>query len=106
MNILQFRPHAGRTMLERDLPGGEAACAKACAQANVIDLSVLHMPLCCLMSTNGFFISRRSFLKRCSVAGAAAGLPAWFIERDLAEAAPTLPLGPNDRPAIALVGCG
>jgi predicted dehydrogenase len=58
------------------------------------------------MKTKSFFISRRSFLKRCSMAGAAAGLPAWFIERDLAEAAPTRILGPNDRPAIALVGCG
>ena len=58
------------------------------------------------MSTKSFFISRRSFLKRCSLAGATAGLPAWFIERDLAEAAPTRILGPNDRPAIALVGCG
>jgi predicted dehydrogenase len=58
------------------------------------------------MSTKNFFISRRSFLKRCSLAGAAAGLPAWFIERDLAEAAPVRVLSPNDRPAIALVGCG
>src|ERR1700678_3388629 len=58
------------------------------------------------MSTKNFYISRRSFLRRCSLAGAAAGLPAWFMERDFAEAAPTLKLGPNDRPAIALVGCG
>ncbi len=59
-----------------------------------------------IMQTKSFFISRRSFIKRCSVAGAFAGLPAWFIERDLAEAAPRRPLSPNDRPAIALVGCG
>jgi predicted dehydrogenase len=58
------------------------------------------------MSTKSFFISRRSFLKRCSLAGAAAGLPAWFVERDLAQAAPVPKLGPNDRLAIALVGCG
>jgi predicted dehydrogenase len=58
------------------------------------------------MNTTGFFISRRSFLKHCSLAGVAAGLPAWFMERDLAEAAPARALGPNDRPAIALVGCG
>lgn len=58
------------------------------------------------MTTKSFFISRRSFLKRCSLAGAAAGLPAWFMEWDLAEAAPVRTLGPNDRPAIALVGCG
>jgi predicted dehydrogenase len=59
-----------------------------------------------IMQTKSFFISRRSFLKRCSVASAFAGLPAWFMERDLAEAAPRRALGPNDRPAIALVGCG
>src|SRR5580658_3753984 len=58
------------------------------------------------MSTHSFYISRRSFLKRCSLAGAAAGLPAWFMERDLAEAASARMLSPNDRPAIALVGCG
>jgi predicted dehydrogenase len=58
------------------------------------------------MKTKHFFISRRSFLKRVSLAGAAAGLPVWFLERDLAEAAPVRTLGPNDRPAIALVGCG
>jgi len=58
------------------------------------------------MSPKSFFISRRSFLKRVSLAGATAGLPAWFIERDLAEAAPTRTLSPNDRPAIALIGCG
>jgi predicted dehydrogenase len=58
------------------------------------------------MSTHGFYISRRSFIKRCSLAGAAAGLPTWFVERDLAEASPVRKLGPNDRPAIALVGCG
>jgi len=60
-----------------------------------------------MMNSKTFFISRRSFLKRCSAAAAAAGVPAWFIERDLAEAAPrTKHLGPNDRPAIALIGCG
>jgi len=58
------------------------------------------------MSTKSFFISRRSFIKRATLAGAAAGLPAWFMDRDLAEAAPVPKLGPNDRPAIALIGCG
>jgi predicted dehydrogenase len=59
-----------------------------------------------MMTTHSFYISRRSFLKRCTLAGAAAGLPAWFLERDFAEAAPTQKLGPNDRPGIALIGCG
>jgi predicted dehydrogenase len=58
------------------------------------------------MTTQNFYISRRSFIRRCSLAGAAAGLPAWFVERDVAEASPVRTLGPNDRPAIALVGCG
>lgn len=38
---------------------------------------------------------------------AATGLPAWFIERELSAAEPARkPPGPNDRPGIALVGCG
>jgi predicted dehydrogenase len=58
------------------------------------------------MSTKTFYVSRRSFLRRSFLASAAVGLPVWFLERDLAEAAPTRKLAPNDRPAIALVGCG
>jgi predicted dehydrogenase len=51
--------------------------------------------------------SRRSFIRRCSATAAATGLPLWFIERELAHAAePTKPVSPNDRPAIALIGCG
>ncbi len=60
------------------------------------------------MSATGLFqINRRSFLRRCSAIAAATGLPAWFVERELAAAAePRKPLGPNDRPAVALIGCG
>jgi predicted dehydrogenase len=59
------------------------------------------------VNSKPFFISRRSFLKRCSLAAAATGLPLWFVEREMAEAAPPGKRpGPNDRPAIALVGCG
>ncbi len=58
------------------------------------------------MITKNFFISRRSFLKRCSLAAAATGLPAWFIERDFAHAAPASSFAPNDRISVALVGCG
>ena len=59
------------------------------------------------MRAKPFNISRRSFLKTCAGTAAATGLPAWFIERELlgASARPK-PLGPNDRPGIALVGCG
>jgi predicted dehydrogenase len=54
-----------------------------------------------------FQISRRSFLKRCSVVAAMTGLPLWMVERDLAAAAePAKTLSPNDRPGIALIGCG
>ena len=58
-----------------------------------------------------FQITRRSFLARCSATAAATGLPLWFIQEQLAGAAeaaaskPSLPT-PNDRPGIALVGCG
>ncbi len=55
-----------------------------------------------------FQISRRSFLKRCSVVATAAGLPLWYVNRQLAAAAESdgKPPGPNDRPAVALIGCG
>lgn len=54
-----------------------------------------------------FHISRRSFVKRASVIAAMSGLPLWFVQRQLLAAEPqaTLPT-PNDRPGIALVGCG
>jgi len=53
-----------------------------------------------------FDISRRSFLKTCSAAALAAGMPTWFVERELSAAAARPALGPNDLPGITLVGCG
>ena len=54
-----------------------------------------------------FQISRRSFVKKCSVAAAASGLPLWFVERELGAAAATQKAqAANDRPGIALIGCG
>jgi predicted dehydrogenase len=51
--------------------------------------------------------SRRSFLKTTSVLAGATGLPAWFVERELAEANQAAPArSPHERPGIALVGCG
>jgi len=51
-------------------------------------------------------ISRRSFLSHCTAIAAATGLPLWFVERELsAQAAPAVQ-SPNDRPGIALIGCG
>jgi len=58
--------------------------------------------------SNTFHISRRSFLRNCTLTAAATGLPIWFVQREMASAAePTpKPPTPNDRPGIALVGCG
>ena len=56
-----------------------------------------------------FHVSRRSFLKRCTALAAMTGMPFWFVERQLAaaeEAAMKKKLSANDRPAIALIGCG
>jgi predicted dehydrogenase len=52
-------------------------------------------------------ISRRSFFSHCAAIAAATGLPKWFVEQELSastrvQAAP----GANDRPGIALIGCG
>jgi predicted dehydrogenase len=59
------------------------------------------------MRTSPFDVSRRHFLQRAGSAAVALGLPAWWLERERALAAPApSPLGPNDRPGIALVGCG
>jgi predicted dehydrogenase len=53
-------------------------------------------------------ISRRSFLGHCAAVAAATGLPQWFVERELSAASQTpAPVrSPNDRPGIALIGCG
>jgi predicted dehydrogenase len=60
-----------------------------------------------LMSTQPH-ISRRTFLRHCSAVAAATGLPLWFVERELSAAGqgPSIPASPNDRPGIALIGCG
>lgn len=53
--------------------------------------------------------SRRAFLNRCAAIAAATGLPLWFVERELSAAPQDAPAGspaPNDRPGIALIGCG
>jgi predicted dehydrogenase len=54
-----------------------------------------------------FQISRRSFLKKSALAATASGLPLWFVQRELAaeEVAKTIS-SPNDRPGVALIGCG
>ncbi len=50
--------------------------------------------------------TRRSFLRSTlGLATAAGTLPRWFVE-ECEAASPPSRLGPNDRPAVALVGCG
>ncbi len=58
-------------------------------------------------SIKTFDISRRAFIRRCSLIAAMTGLPLWFVERQQLAAAdvPATP-SPNDRPGIALIGCG
>jgi predicted dehydrogenase len=53
------------------------------------------------------YVSRRRFLRDCAVLAAATGLPLWFVEREL-EAFSQAPAvtSPNDRPGVALIGCG
>jgi len=54
-----------------------------------------------------FQISRRTYLKKCALAAAASGLPLWFVQRELAAAEAAQPVtSPNDRPGVALIGCG
>ena len=58
------------------------------------------------MKPQPFHINRRRFLQTTAAITAATGVPGWFLEQDLAQAAAPKKLGPNDRPGIALVGCG
>src|SRR5213592_4811533 len=51
-------------------------------------------------------ISRRRFLRSSAAIAAGSALPAWFIEQSRSYAATAKPLSPNDRPNIALIGCG
>src|SRR5437764_1063387 len=58
---------------------------------------------------NHFQISRRLFIRRCAVTSAATGLPLWFVEREVAQAAEQSAASQpaqNDKPGIALIGCG
>jgi predicted dehydrogenase len=53
-------------------------------------------------------VSRRRFLQAASfVSAAAAGLPAWFVEESRSYGQDPKPTtSPNDRPRVALIGCG
>src|SRR5437867_8004300 len=58
------------------------------------------------MTPQVFNINRRRFIKATAAITAATGVPGWFLELEQAHAAQPKPLGANDRPGIALVGCG
>ena len=58
------------------------------------------------MKTESHLLNRRTFIRRTTLAAAVTGLPAWFLEEQAGHAAPALKLSPNERPAIALIGCG
>src|SRR5262245_61332291 len=47
-------------------------------------------------------LSRRGFL----ATAAAAAAPAWLLEESRSHAQPATPQSPNDKPHIALIGCG
>ena len=53
-----------------------------------------------------FHSTRRSFFKRTALAAAATGVPAWFLEQSLDAADSPIPTLANDKPNIALIGCG
>ena len=50
--------------------------------------------------------NRRTFLKTATTFAATTGLPLWFTEQTLDAATPAPRLGPNDKPNVALIGCG
>ena len=50
--------------------------------------------------------SRRGMLKSTGAIAAASALPAWFVEQHLDAAEPQLPKSANDKPNVALIGCG
>ena len=59
------------------------------------------------MTQKPFQINRRGFLKSALAVSAATGLPFWWLDQEQARAAAARrPLGANDRPGVALVGCG
>jgi len=58
------------------------------------------------MSSSSFTISRRRFLKSSVAIAAGSEVPAWFLQKSRSQAAPARPLSANDKPHIALIGCG
>ncbi len=51
-------------------------------------------------------LNRRAFLRATALTAAHASLPIWFTARAQDVSAPKPVLSPNERPALALIGCG
>ena len=58
------------------------------------------------MTPHRFHPTRRAFIQSAAAIIAATTLPKWFLEECAGAAAATQPLGANDKPNIALIGCG
>jgi predicted dehydrogenase len=52
------------------------------------------------------YSSRRALLKALGVGSVAATMPKWFVEETLDAAQAAEPKSPNDKPNVALIGCG
>jgi predicted dehydrogenase len=59
-----------------------------------------------LMKNMSYYVSRRRFFKAAGVVLASTALPKWFLDELDCSAQTNKPLSPNDRPGIALIGCG
>jgi predicted dehydrogenase len=51
-------------------------------------------------------LSRRRFLGAATALAAGSALPVWFLEESRSYAQPAAPTSANDKPHIALIGCG
>jgi len=59
------------------------------------------------MNSKSPFSSRRRFIQSSAALLAASTLPRWFVEQSRAETVtPARPPGANDKPSVALIGCG
>jgi len=58
------------------------------------------------MNSFNIHVSRRRFMKVTAAIAAGSALPAWFVEELSAQTATPKPRMANDKPGIALVGCG
>jgi len=65
-----------------------------------------HLTTLRRMTPQSFRPSRRSFIQSAAALAAASTMPEWFLDECSGAAALAKPLGPNDRPGIALIGCG